>query len=242
MASEAAISCIVPVYNGAAYIEAAIESLVRQSLPPAQIIVVDDGSTDDSAERAIAAGKGLVQIIAQANRGPNAAREAALPLATGDYVHFFDADDLCPAGALRALHEALQSHSDWQAVFGKWRNFWIDELKAEQAALHSSHHEGEQYGLSLAAGLFRSAWLREAGRMASDHLWHATILWLDNLQRSGAAFGRIDVLTLERRIHHHNISRQKSQDDLVDLVLNLHRAARNRKKGPAPIIAGDKLE
>ena len=229
MASEAAISCIVPVYNGAAYIEAAIESLVRQSLPPAQIIVIDDGSTDDSAERAVAAGKGLVQIVAQANRGPNAAREAALPLARGDYVHFFDADDVCPAGALRALYEALQSHSDWQAVFGKWRNFWIDELKAEQVALHSSHHEGEQYGLSLAAGLFRSAWLQEVGRMASDHLWHAPILWLDNLQRSGAALGRIDVLTLERRIHHYNISRQKSQDDLVDLVLNLHRAARNQK-------------
>ena len=241
MASEGAISCIMPVHNGAAYIEAAIESLLRQSMPPGQVIVVDDGSTDDSAERASAMDKDLVQVIGQSNQGPNAAREAALPLVTGDYVHFFDADDLCPPGALQTLHEALQSHPDWQAVFGKWRNFWIDELKAEQMADHSSHHQGDQYGLSLAAGLFRTGWLQQVERMNSDHVWHAPILWLDDLQRSGAAFGRIDALTLERRIHHHNMSRQKSQDDLVNLVLNLHRAARSQKKGSLRKVLGDKL-
>jgi glycosyltransferase involved in cell wall biosynthesis len=242
MASRGAISCIMPVYNGARYIEAAIESLVRQSVPPAQIIVVDDGSTDDSGALAIAAGKGLAEVIRQENRGPNLARETALPLVSGDYIYFIDADDLCPAGALEAMLDALQADPEWDAVFGTWCNFWIDELAGEEETEGAAHLRGDQQNLFLNAGLLRSAWLKRAERMTSSDLWHAPILWLAEMQRCGAHFGRINVPTLHRRIHHSNISRQKSHDDLVNLAFNLHRAARSQKKASVQDIAGNGQE
>jgi glycosyltransferase involved in cell wall biosynthesis len=232
------ISTIMPVFNGARYIEAAIESLVSQSVPPCQILVIDDGSTDDSGARAVAAGKGLVQLVQQPNLGINAAREQGRALVTGDYVHFMDADDLCPQGSLATLREALATHQDWVGVFGKWQNFWIEELAAEQEREESAHLRGEQVNFIVNAALFRNGWLSGAEAM-TDHCWHGPIVWLADAQRSGAKFGRSDTLTLKRRIHHTNFSRGKSADDLVNLVLNLHRGARNRRNGRNVEAAGD---
>jgi glycosyltransferase involved in cell wall biosynthesis len=243
MDSKGAISCIMPVYNGARYIEAAIESLVRQSLPPTQIIVIDDGSTDDSGERAIAAGQGLVQLVRQPHSGANAARDAGLAHVTGEFVFYMDADDLCPEGAIEAMKDALESHPQWDGVFGKWKNFWIEELAAEEASDSAAHLRGEKVDVMLNTGVLRTSLLRQSGPMASAEHWHTPILWLAEIQRAGAVFGRIEALVLQRRIHFSNLSRQKSPDDLANLALRLHRAARSgRKTSRATGISGENIE
>ena len=88
----ATISCIVPVYNGARFLAEALESILAQSLPPDEIIVVDDGSTDDTP--AVVAAYGTVDYVRQENRGPAAARNRGVTLARGDFLSFLDADDL----------------------------------------------------------------------------------------------------------------------------------------------------
>jgi glycosyltransferase involved in cell wall biosynthesis len=225
-----AISCVMPVFNGARYVEAAIASLVGQSLRPNEIIVIDDGSTDDSADRAVAAGNGLVRLVRQVNSGANAARDMGLSRATGDFVFYLDADDVCPEGALKALHDALQAHPEWDGVFGKWRNFWIEELAAEEASEAAAHLHGEKTDILLNSGLLRTSLLRRLPPMATPEHWHTPILWLAEVQRTGAAFGRIEPLVLHRRIHHNNMSRQKSSDSLANLALRLHRAARSSRQ------------
>ena len=92
------ISAIIPLYNGAAYIEEAVTSVLQQTLPPAELIVVDDGSTDAGASivERIASGQATrvpVRLVRQANRGQAAARNLGVVQARGELIAFLDQDD-----------------------------------------------------------------------------------------------------------------------------------------------------
>jgi hypothetical protein len=87
---------IIPCFNAERFLDAAIESCLAQTLPDLEVLVVDDGSTDDSATRAgaWATRDRRVRVIRQPNAGVGAARNAGLAAATGEFVGFLDADDL----------------------------------------------------------------------------------------------------------------------------------------------------
>ena len=86
------VSVIIPAYNAAAHIARAIDSVLAQSTPPLEIIVVDDGSTDDTAEL-VARRYPQVTCVRQDNRGCGQARNTGCTAARGDWLAFLDADD-----------------------------------------------------------------------------------------------------------------------------------------------------
>jgi GT2 family glycosyltransferase len=88
------VSVVIPTYNCGEYVCAAVESALAQTHRPIEVIVLDDGSTDDTRERLRAYG-GRIKYIYQASRGVSAARNAAIAAAEGDVVALLDADDLC---------------------------------------------------------------------------------------------------------------------------------------------------
>jgi glycosyltransferase involved in cell wall biosynthesis len=111
----ARISVILPVYNGAAYLREALESAFAQTLPPHEIIVVDDGSTDATPE--IASSFDVV-YVRQDNAGVSSARNRAIHRAGGDYLAFLDADDVWLPEKLERQIAQLDGHEDAYATCG----------------------------------------------------------------------------------------------------------------------------
>jgi len=87
------VSVVIPTYNYGRWVAEAIDSALAQTLPPIEVIVVDDGSTDDTAA-VLAAYGDRIRVIRQRNQGPATARNAGIAAARGDVVAFLDADDL----------------------------------------------------------------------------------------------------------------------------------------------------
>lgn len=103
----ARVSVIIPVFNAAKTVGMAIESILAQELDDVEIIVVDDGSTDDS-EKVLAAYEGRLKLLQQKNRGPSAARNLALSVSSADYLGFLDADDWWSPGMLARMIPVLE--------------------------------------------------------------------------------------------------------------------------------------
>lgn len=87
------ISVVIPLYNKAAEIGRAVRSVLAQTLPPREVIVVDDGSTDGSAAVVEAIASPLVRLVRQENRGVSAARNRGIAMASGRHVALLDGDD-----------------------------------------------------------------------------------------------------------------------------------------------------
>jgi glycosyltransferase involved in cell wall biosynthesis len=104
------ITAVIPLYNKAQHIAEALQSIRRQSVPPSQTIVIDDGSTD-GGDRVVEgmAGPDLL-LIRQTNAGPGAARNHGLGLAKTQHVAFLDADDVWLPNHLETLGQLIEAH------------------------------------------------------------------------------------------------------------------------------------
>ena len=108
-------SVIVPCYNDAVSVRRCLDSVGCQTLKPFEVIVVNDGSTDESAQIVQAHG-GVTKYLEQDNQGAGAARNAGIAAATGDYIAFLDADDFWLEGFLERCVMWLESHPEAIAV------------------------------------------------------------------------------------------------------------------------------
>jgi len=106
------IAAIMPVYNGRLWVEQALRSVLSQSIRPDEIIVVDDGGSDDSMElvRAIAKDEPRIQVVSQVNSGQSAARNRAVSMCHSEWIALIDQDDIWYPNHLEVLIDAVQDH------------------------------------------------------------------------------------------------------------------------------------
>jgi glycosyltransferase involved in cell wall biosynthesis len=125
------VSVIIPVYNGGRYLGEAIESVLSQTGFPLEIIVVDDGSTDDTASIAQNFGASI-RYHYQINGGAGAARNQGVVLARGNFLAFLDADDLWMVDKLKRQWAAFEADHDLELAFGHIQQFYSPELTREE--------------------------------------------------------------------------------------------------------------
>lgn len=113
---EVLVSVVIPAYNADAHVAEAIGSVLTQSHRNLELIVVDDGSTDRTAEIAESFDDHRVRVVRQANAGPTRARNRGLALAAGEFVAFLDADDSWFPDKLEHQLPSLQSDEEVSAV------------------------------------------------------------------------------------------------------------------------------
>ena len=116
------VSVVIPVFNAADYIVEAIKSVLIQSYPAIEIIVVDDGSTDDSAKkiRRYQQQDSRIQLIQQRNKGVASARNAAIAIARGEYIAPLDADDIWLREKISLQVNALDSRPEKVGLAYAW--------------------------------------------------------------------------------------------------------------------------
>lgn len=123
LSSEPLVSIIIPAYNSESYIAKAIDSGLGQTYPNVEVIVVDDGSTDDTWKLLVGYGD-RIRAFRQENRGAAAARNRGLQEVRGEYIAFLDADDrYLPDNIAEKVH-FLQSHDEFAWCYSNWA--WVD--------------------------------------------------------------------------------------------------------------------
>lgn len=110
-------SVVIPVYNGAAFIERAIESCLQQTVMPEKVIIVDDASTDETAGVVTNVLSGLIQYVRnEHNRGPAYSRNRGMQLATSSWIAFLDADDVFHPDKLKLIRYCIEADTAIRAM------------------------------------------------------------------------------------------------------------------------------
>ncbi len=113
------VTAIIPAYNQAQYLAAAIQSALDQTYTNLEVLVIDDGSTDDTAQVAQQFTDPRVRYVYQENRGLSGARNTGIRHATGEFLTYLDSDDLFLPAKLEILHQALVANPTWGFVAGQ---------------------------------------------------------------------------------------------------------------------------
>lgn len=125
-------SIIVPAYNAAQYIELCIDSILQQSSDDYELIIIDDGSMDETKQIIEQKGKNhaKIKLIHQANQGVSSARNKGIEAATGEWITFIDSDDTIETDFLKAADEIIR-HQNTDFVLAPWVTEWVNTGKED---------------------------------------------------------------------------------------------------------------
>jgi glycosyltransferase involved in cell wall biosynthesis len=160
------VAVIIPCFNQATFLSEAIESALQQTVAPDEIIVVDDGSTDESAD--VARAHPGVRYLRQENRGAAAARNAGLRTASSDFVIFLDADDRLLPSAVETGAADLETHPECVMTVGRYDYIKMDDRDRGFPANRTTRDPfaamlQQNFVVVPAAAMFRRAAVEEIG-------------------------------------------------------------------------------
>lgn len=199
----APVAFVIPVHQGERYLAEAIESVLVQSRPPAEVIVVDDGSTDASAAIASSFGE-RVTVLRRRKSGVAAARNAGIARAAQPYVAFLDADDIAPHERVAAQLAAFQGPQPLDIAFGQMEQFVSPDLPTELAQSLRCDSRPQPSPLPSCFMAPRDVCAR-LGPMRED-LESAFVDWYMRALDLGLKIAFVDALVARRRIHGANQS------------------------------------
>jgi glycosyltransferase involved in cell wall biosynthesis len=222
------ISVIIAAYNAEDTIAQTLASVLGQTLGPDEIIVIDDGSTDSTAEVAAAASDSI-RVARQSNRGAAAAINAGVKLATGDALGFLDADDLWEREKLATQARVLADQPELDGISSHVSTFLCPTNDPETNKRYRLPDGPEPCWLS-GAMLLRQHCFERCGPFA-ENLWAGFFIdWYDRARAAGLVFGMMPNVLLHRRIRPGSLSHRSHKRDLA--MVEMARRAIERRRGP----------
>jgi glycosyltransferase involved in cell wall biosynthesis len=230
------ISVIIPVYNCERYLAEALESVLAQTWGRVETVIVDDGSTDGSADVAKRFGSS-VRYDLQPHAGPGVARNRGVELAQGEYLAFLDADDLWVENKLELQMAAFDSDTLPDAVFGHVEQFISPDLP--RALTEKIYCPVELVpGRFPGTMLIRSETFRRVGLFSSGLRVGEFIEWYSRATELGLKDVMLPQMVLRRRIHATN-SGIVYRDARSDYVRVLKAALDRRRQRVAGLQGSD---
>jgi glycosyltransferase involved in cell wall biosynthesis len=215
---EPLISVIIPAYNAERYLPEAIDSVLGQTCPAGEIIVVDDGSSDGTPRVAERYGS-RVRWLSQTNQGSAAARNRGIEAARGELLAFLDADDLWVREKLAWQVEALAAEPRPEMVFGMVQQFVSPEIPEESKQRLACSPE-PMAGHVAGAMLARRGVFERAGGFDTRLKMGEFIEWYMRVMDLGLTSVLLPQVVLHRRLHETNmgIRERDSRQDYVRIV------------------------
>jgi len=222
------VTAAIPVRDGEAYLAEAIESVLAQTRPCDQVIVVDNGSTDGSAE--IARAYAPVKLVSEPHEGIGAARNAAFRATSGSHLAFLDADDLWEPTKTAVQLAALKAEPELQIVFGHVRQFVSPDLAPVDAAALNVP-TAPQPGLYIGAMLATRSAVEAIGPWPEDAKVSDGLSFMLRMRELGIGNAMLgDTVTL-RRLHgaNHSIHNRAERTEFARMI----KRSLDRRRGGA---------
>ncbi len=222
------VSVLMSVYNNGPYVAEAIESALGQTHPNVEVVVVDDGSDDESL--AVVRRYPQVKSASQPRGGIGAARNAAVAMATGDFFTFLDADDRFPPDKLQIQLKAFEEDPTLEVVYGYVREFMSPDLTAEEAARIRPAVEYNESHLS-GVMLVRRAAFERVGPWTVGLKVGTGVDWYARSQEAHLKTVILPDVLLERRLHLSNNGLRQADNRIQ--YASILKAALDRRRAAA---------
>ena len=225
--SQSHISCIIPVYNTEAYLAEAIDSILAQTFAPQQIIVVDDGSTDNSA--AVAKGYGdRITYVHHEHAGIATTLNHGVRVAGESFLAFLDADDLYHPEKLQRQMQQFEQQPDLELCTCHAHNFWSPEIPESQRDQDPKLLESRAN--QIITWLARRSLFDAVGPFDESMVLGAPTDWFFRSQDHGTVTQTLGDVLASRRLHLNNSTRRDRAGHL-DAILMLTKKRIAAKKG-----------
>lgn len=235
--SRSSVSCIVPAFNSGRYIGEALDSILAQTVAAAEVIVCDDGSSDNTAS-VVATYSDQLKYVRQETAGPAATRNLGLATATGDFLAFLDADDLWHEAKLERQLECFDRRAELEACVTHAQMFWASDLDAE-ADQYRGHPRSQAIpGYATTTLLARRSVFDKIGIFRTD-LWFSDATDWFMRARENAIVSEImpDVLTYHR-MHADNLTRRRSDASKAEFATLVGESLVRRRRDAAKVADG----
>lgn len=232
MNSEPLVSAIIPAFNGGPFLADAVVSILAQNHVPLEVIVVDDGSTDDTAAQAARLG-GRVRYFYQPNRGGPAARNQGLRLARGELVAFLDVDDLWTPDKLALQLALLHAHPQVDIVLGHTQ---LMQLRRDGEGQETFMPSGApRLAMSMGAALFRHEIFSRTGPFDETQRYCEDLDWFMRARENGDHLLVHPEITLYYRRHDRNMTNDVGVNNRYLMKMLRDSLTRRRAEGGAAV-------
>ncbi len=191
------ISVIIPVFNGEKFIKNLLEHLNTQQYTNFEVIVIDDGSTDNTAK--IIQNFSHINYNYQENAGPAAARNHGLKLAMGEFIAFIDSDDLWPETHLTSLIEHFKNNHELSIVEGLIQELTLNNKQFEAKA-------PPHFNCTLGSCIIRKSTFETIGFFDEELIYCEDVDWFTRAWENNVLKKRISTISLYYRRHENNMT------------------------------------